>query len=371
MSHRLTQPAKTLVKKSKRSISDLVIKHTTGRPIIGSGPGGRHSVTGHVATVFGCTGQLGRYIVAKLARQGTQVVVPYRDADEARFLKPMGDLGQIVPMEWSLKNEAQIEECLRHSDIVYNCIGRNYETRNFEFADVLVDGPRRLAHIARESGVSRFVHISHISADFGSSSAFLRAKASGETSVRDAFPGATIVRPSWLFGPEDDLLNTLALHPILFRINKQRTKFAPVWVIDVAEACKVIMDAESTVGEIISLPGTKVYTLEEFIALGELAVLKPLQGFNVPKWVITTAAKLWQYLWFPTISPDYIKRRFEDEKLAEPGTLGFKDLGIEPESLENLIVNYLRLYRTAEDYNRVIEKGGDNVLQRRPYRVIY
>lgn len=115
----------------RRAVHDLVIKRKTGIPIHRAGPygGGRSSVSGHVATVFGCTGFLGRYLVDRLAQKGTQVIIPYRDEDEKRHLKVMGDLGQIVPLEWDLRREDQIEECLRHSDIVYNLTGRNYETK--------------------------------------------------------------------------------------------------------------------------------------------------------------------------------------------------------------------------------------------------
>lgn len=90
---------------------------------------GRHAQSGHVATVFGCTGFLGRYLVSKLAKRGVQIVAPYRDEDEKRHLRVMGDLGQIVPLEWDMRNDTQIEEAVRHSDIVYNLVGRDYETK--------------------------------------------------------------------------------------------------------------------------------------------------------------------------------------------------------------------------------------------------
>ena len=120
-------------------LHDLAIKRKTGLPIQRAGPfgGGRSSVSGHVATVFGCTGFLGRYLVNRLAQKGTQVVVPYRDEDEKRHLKLMGDLGQIVPLEWDLRNDEQIAECMRHSDVVYNLVGRNYDTKNFKFQNYL------------------------------------------------------------------------------------------------------------------------------------------------------------------------------------------------------------------------------------------
>lgn len=90
---------------------------------------GRHAQSGHVATIFGCTGFLGRYLVSKLAKRGVQVIAPYRDQDEMRHLKVMGDLGQVVPLEWDMRNDSQIEEAVRHSDIVYNLVGREYETK--------------------------------------------------------------------------------------------------------------------------------------------------------------------------------------------------------------------------------------------------
>ena len=116
----------------------MVIQHRPAaqgggsNPAIKYGPpsGGRSAVSGHVATVFGCTGFLGRYTVAKLGKAGTQVVVPYRDEDEKRHLRVMGDLGQIVPLEWDARNTDQIAECVRHSDVVYNLAGRDHETRS-------------------------------------------------------------------------------------------------------------------------------------------------------------------------------------------------------------------------------------------------
>lgn len=160
--------------------------------------------------MFGCTGFLGRYVVNRLAQRGTQVVVPYRDEDTKRHLKPMGDLGQIVPMEWDARNDDQIEECMRHSDVVYNLVGRDYETKNFKYNDVNVSTASKLASMAESLGVSRFIHLSHLNADPNSPSAFLRTKAEGEEAVRRAFQGATIVRPATLFGHEDRFLNQMA-----------------------------------------------------------------------------------------------------------------------------------------------------------------
>ena len=153
-----------------------------------------------------------------------------------------------------MNNDTQIEECLRHSDTVYNLVGRDYKTkyvidhlhnhplheadassviepyRNFDFNDVQVSGARRIARIAAQSGVSRLVHVSHLNSDPNSASAFYRTKYEGEQAVREAFSDATIVKPGWMYGHEDRLLNTLAVSPSVYRVNHGETKIAPVHV---------------------------------------------------------------------------------------------------------------------------------------------
>lgn len=142
----------------------------------------------------------------------------------------MGDLGQIVPLEFDLRNDTQIEECVRHSDVVYNLVGRDHETKNFSYTDVSVEGARRIARIASLTGVSRVIHVSHINADVNSKSKFYRAKAEGEEAVKEAFPGATIVRPAPMFGHEDRLLNKMVTKPWSFRVNDLETTISPVSV---------------------------------------------------------------------------------------------------------------------------------------------
>ncbi|KAF9577274.1 NADH-ubiquinone oxidoreductase 40 kDa subunit, partial [Lunasporangiospora selenospora] len=194
----------------KRFASDLVISPKTGRSIIRTGAGGRSSTNGHVVTVFGCTGFLGRYLVNRLARDGSHVIVPYRDEDDMRHLKVMGDLGKIIPMEIHLRNKDSLEAAIRHSDTVYNLLGRDYETKNFSFSDVHVDAAGVLAELSQKHDVDRFIQISSLNADINSSSRFLSTKAQGEDLVRSIIPSATIVRPAVMYGQEDRFLARLA-----------------------------------------------------------------------------------------------------------------------------------------------------------------
>ncbi|SCZ96596.1 BZ3500_MvSof-1268-A1-R1_Chr4-4g07462 [Microbotryum saponariae] len=346
---------------------------TTKKVFTPKGPGGRHSSTGHVATVFGATGFLGRYLVSKLAKAGTQVVVPYRDQDEARHLKVCGDLGQ----EWDLKNDTQIEECLRHSDTVYNLVGRDYTTnlyrsllpRNFSFDDVHVSGARRLARIAHISGVSRFIHLSHLNAAPDSASQFYRTKFHGEQAVKDAFPEATIVRPGWMYGHEDRLLNTIAVSPSVFRVNHGETRIAPVHVMDVAQALSIMLTAPSTASSTFAFSGPQTYTFEQLLHFVEALTLQKLSGPNFPKPILALAARLWDLVWWPTLSPDEVTRRFIDDVQIEQGLKGFKDLGIEPDVLEDVAIVYLRRYRSSSYFDLPVASGGIK-LRSQKYHVV-
>jgi len=332
----------------KRAYHDLVTLPTK-KPIISQGPPGYSAVTGHVVTVFGCTGFLGRYLVSKLARMGTQVVVPYRDEDEKRRLKPMGDLGQIVPMEWDLRNENQIAECVRHSDIVYNLVGRDYATKNFDFTSVQVDGAEKIARITAQSGVPRFVHVSHLNASATSPSALYRTKAEGEERVNAAFQGATIIRPGPLYGYEDKLLNNMAIWPIWWKLNNAKTTIRPVHVMDVAQALANLVHSPQ-LGRTIALPGPAALTYEYLLDLvSSLTYQPPSRAPVVPKALALLVARAAQSVWWPLISPDEVVRRYIDDA-DTPGA--WDEVGVTPADIEQHAIQYVRRYRSAENFSR-------------------
>jgi NADH dehydrogenase (ubiquinone) 1 alpha subcomplex subunit 9 len=158
----------------RRHLQDVAITRT-GKPIIRV-QGGRSSLGGHVATVFGATGFLGRYIVNRLARQGCTVIVPYRDEMAKRHLKVTGDLGRVIFTEYDLRNTQSIEESVRHSDLVYNLVGRKYPTKNFSYHDVHVEGTERIAEAVAKYDCDRFIHVSSYNADVNSPSEFFSTK---------------------------------------------------------------------------------------------------------------------------------------------------------------------------------------------------
>src|SRR5690349_19013365 len=157
--------------------------------------------------VVGGSGFIGRYVVKRLAAQGAVVSVASRHASEARFLKPMGDVGQIALIDAGLADEAALAAALEGASAVVSSVGILYERGRQRFQLLHVEGPARLARLAAAAGARQFVHVSALSADARAASAYARSKAEGEAAVKAAFPAATILRPSLVFGPEDDFFN--------------------------------------------------------------------------------------------------------------------------------------------------------------------
>lgn len=339
-----------IARTSKRAFHDLVTLPTQ-KPVISQGPPGYSAVSGHTVTVFGSTGFLARYLVSKLGKIGTQVVVPYRDEDQARHLKLMGDLGQIVRMEWDIRDEKSIAECLRHSDTVYNLVGRDYPTKNFSYEDVHIRGPERIARIAREEGVATFIQMSHLNADVNSASKFYATKAEGEARVKEIFPNATFVRPSTMFGYEDKLLNNMAIWPIWWKLNNAETQIRPVHVMDVAQALTNLLTMPKYSG-VLNLPGPSTLTYEYLLDMISTVTLRPpSKAPALPKKLAQLISEAGKGVWWPVLSSDEVTRRFiNDSQVAGD----WEAVGIEPSEIEDHAITYLRRYRSAFDYVRPV-----------------
>src|SRR5262252_5218343 len=219
--------------------------------------------------VLGGSGFIGRYVVKRLAARGDVVPVGCRNAEEAKFLRPMGDVGQVQPVNVAIDDEVLLPAFLTGSGAAVNCVGILRESGWQTFERVHHTGPARLARLARDAGVERLVHVSAIGADSRSASAYARTKAAGEAAVRDAFPTVTILRPSVVFGPEDQFFNRFAamamLMPALPLIGGGETRFQPVYVGDVADAVMKCLEDSATAGRTYELGGPKIYTFREVL----------------------------------------------------------------------------------------------------------
>ncbi|KAI9852532.1 MAG: NADH-ubiquinone oxidoreductase 40 kDa subunit [Thelocarpon superellum] len=268
-----------------------------------------------------------------------------------RHLKVTGDLGRVVFMEYDLRNTQSIEESVRHSDIVYNLVGRTYPTKNFDYEDVHVEGAERIAEAVAKYDVDRFVHVSSYNAHKNSPSEFFRTKGRGEEVVRSIFPETTIVRPAPLFGFEDRLLHKLAGVTNLFTSNHMQERFWPVHAVDVGSALEVMLNDDSTAGETYELYGPKNYSMAEIAELVDREIIKHRRHLNVPKSILKPVADMLnKALWWHTTSPDEVEREYIDQHIDRKAKT-FKDLGIEPAELANLTFYYLQSYRSSAFYD--------------------
>lgn len=341
--------ARAAFQQQRRAVSDIAITRT-GKPIMRV-QGGRSSLGGHTATVFGATGALGRYIVNRLARQGCTVVVPFREEMAKRHLKVSGDLGRVVFIEYDLHNTASIEESVRHSDVVYNLIGRNYPTKNFSFEDVHVEGTERIVEAVAKYDVDRYIHVSSYNANVDSTSEFFATKGRGEKVAREIFPETTLVRPAPMFGFEDNLLLRLAGVYNLFTSNNMRERYWPVHVIDVGKALEKMLYDDHTAGQTFELYGPKNYSTGEIAELVDREIYKKRRHINVPKAILKPAAELLnRALWWPVLSGEDIEKEWHDQIIDETAKT-FKDLGIEPGEIADFTYHYLQGFRSSAYYD--------------------
>jgi NADH dehydrogenase (ubiquinone) 1 alpha subcomplex subunit 9 len=339
--------------------------------------GGRSSVSGVVATVFGCTGFLGRFVVNRLGKIGSQVVVPYRGEESAfRHLKVMGDLGQIAPVWFDLRDKDTVRRAVQHSNVVINLLGKRWETRNFSFNDVHPEATRTIAQAAKEAGVERFIQVSAANADPNSPSAFARSKGESEQVLRDIFPDATILRPTVLYGARDHFLvkwGMMARYWPVFARTLKDTKFQPLYVADMATALLNALADPETAGKTYELGGPKVYTQEEITEMvSRMTFLEPTM-VDVPFPLVRAFAKATQtFLRKPRYTVEELDYwRAGDVVVPEQAPLTIKDLRLPLEELtvlEKEAVNFLRLYRKPATMNLILEDQLDakkpNVTQR-------
>jgi len=299
-------------------------------------------------TIFGGTGFIGRHLVRRLAERGARLRVIARNPSRGRHLQPMGSVGQIVVERADLRSEEGLGPALAGAGAVVNLIGILHESGRATFEEVQGELPGRIARAATATGATRMVQISAIGADPASKSAYARSKAKGEAQARAAMPGATILRPSIVIGPEDGFFNRFAsmarFMPVLPLIGGGKTRFQPVYVGDVAEAIVAALTRDDAPGNTYELGGPKVYSFEELMrymlsVIDRKRMLLPL-SFELA----ALQARVLELLPEPPLTRDQLELLKVDNVVAE-GALTLADLGITPTPIELIVPDYLTRYR--------------------------
>jgi NADH dehydrogenase len=310
-----------------------------------------------LVTVFGGSGFLGRHVVRALANRGYRIRVAVRRPELTGFLRPMGRVGQINAVQANLRFPQSIAVALRDADIAVNLVGILFQRGAQRFDAVQAAGAEAVALAAKSAG-AHLVHVSAIGADANSPSHYARSKAEGERRVLAAQPASVIMRPSIVFGAEDDFFNRFAglarMAPALPLVGGGHTRFQPVFVGDVAEAIAKAVDGETRPGTIYELGGPDARTFRELmefvlVTTGRHRLLVP-----VPFEVMKFQAAFAQFLPKPPITPDQVELLKSDnvvsaEARSEGRTL--EALGMIPESIAAIVPSYLWRFRKTGQFS--------------------
>jgi NADH dehydrogenase len=302
-----------------------------------------------VATVFGGSGFIGRYVVRRLARAGKTVRVAVRHTERALFLKTAGRIGQIVPLYAPITDAGAVRRVVEGADWVVNLVGILAESRAATFQAIHVDAAAGVASAATAAGVKRLVHVSAIGADPASDSRYARSKGEGEAKVRQAFPTATILRPSIVFGPEDNFFNRFAgmarMLPFL-PVIQGATRMQPVFAGDVADAVLAAFLSPTAHGEIFELGGPKVWLFVDLLAYILKVTGRDMPLVNMPVPLIQLQACLLERLPGKLLTRDQLKLLAHDN-VVDFAARGLSDLGISATAVEQIVPDYLRRYRAG------------------------
>lgn len=312
-----------------------------------------------LVTIYGGSGFVGRYVARRMAKLGWRVRVAVRRPNEALFVRPYGTVGQVEPVLCNIRNDESVRSVMMGADAVVNCVGTFDARGKNSFDAVQHEGAARIARIAAEQGVAHMVHISALGADRDSESAYARTKALGEDAVMAAFPGAVILRPSVIFGQEDQFFNRFAamtrFAPVLAVVGGD-TKFQPVHVDNVAQAAVLGATGKAAPG-IYELGGPDVASFRELMRDMLAVIERRKMVVNIPFFLAHVMAGAFDLLQTLTLglfsnkilTRDQVRNLAQDNVVA-PGARGFADLGIVPTAMEAVLPEYLWSFRPSGQY---------------------
>ncbi|MBV8060632.1 MAG: complex I NDUFA9 subunit family protein [Alphaproteobacteria bacterium] len=303
-------------------------------------------------TLFGGTGFIGRHLVRKLAETGARIIIPTRHPDLVLPLKTCGDVGQIVALPTNIRHESAVARACAGSDAVINLIGILYEKKNQSFQCLHVETAARIARQVHDAGASQYIQMSSLGASPNAAAAYARSKFAGEEAARTFFPHATILRPSIVFGAEDQFFNLFArmaqFAPALPLIGGGQTRFQPVYVGDVAAAVMNILQNANLQGRTYALAGSEIASFSDLMqkmlsVTGQKVALVP-----VPWAIAYLKAFFLEWMPHPLLTRDQVTLLKTDNVLDIASGIGtLADLGVTPVTLDLALPSYLTRFRRA------------------------
>jgi uncharacterized protein YbjT (DUF2867 family) len=312
-----------------------------------------------LVTIYGGSGFIGRHLVGAIAKTGARMRIAVRRPELAGHLQPLGGVGQINAVQANVRYPDSLLAAARGADAVVNLVGILFPTGKQTFEAVQDEGAAHVAEAARTEGVRTMVHVSAIGANEHSRSAYARSKAEGEAAVRKVFPDAVILRPSVVFGPEDDFFNRFAalarLFPALPLIGGGKTKFQPVFVGDVVKAVLAGLTGKAHAGAPYELGGPEVLTLKQVMERVLAYSMRKRLLVPLPFWLAKFQAAFLQLLPTPPLTIDQVRLLENDNVVSEEAKRSGRDLdglGIEPVAIAAIVPDYLEQFRPRGQFSQ-------------------
>ncbi|MEH6477871.1 MAG: complex I NDUFA9 subunit family protein [Sneathiella sp.] len=308
-------------------------------------------------TIFGGSGFIGQHLVGRLAAEGHQIRLAVRDTEKAAILVTQGNVGQIVGVQANIRNQASVERAVAGADVVINLVGLLYEAGAQSFNAVHEDGAAGVAAAAKAAGASEFVHMSALGADAASASKYARTKAEGEAAVLAAFEGATIIRPSVVFGAGDNFSNKFAalgaISPAIPLLDGGKNQMQPVAIEDLADAiAKIVLNPEYQ-GKIWEFGGPDALALSSIIEIiGKVSKRSPI--------ILPLPAQMMTAMGFfmglipgrPMLTTDQVKLLASDNVVSGDHS-GFAELGIQPVPFSSTTLRHLTRFQKGGGYTQL------------------
>jgi uncharacterized protein YbjT (DUF2867 family) len=311
-----------------------------------------------LVTIYGGSGFLGRHLVRAVARTGARVRVAVRRPDLAGHLQPLGGVGQIVPVQANVRYPHSLVTAAEDADAVVNLVGILFASGKQTFKTVQDEGARNVAEAAKAAGVGTFVPVSALGADADSPAIYAQSKAAGEEAVKDIYPEATIVRPSVVFGPEDEFFNRFGamaqLFPALPLIGGGHTKFQPVFVGDVAQTLVAAIEERTNTDAPYELGGPEVLSMRDVMERVLAYTMRSRPLIPLPFWLAKLQGAFLQWLPNPPLTIDQVRLLEDDNVVSEAAVTDgrtLQGLGIEPVPVASVVPDYLEQFRPRGQFS--------------------
>mgnify|MGYP001027038949 CR=1 FL=1 len=298
-------------------------------------------------TIFGGTGFVGRHLVKELCNEDCRLQIPTRDPAKSYFLQPLGDVGQIIPIKCDFSKKDDVRKVIDNADIIINLIGILYEKKKTNFENVHLNIVKKIVDICNSYGNKKIIHFSAIGSKENTNSLYAQTKYQAEQYISENFKSFSVIKPSIIFGPEDNFFNFFAkmalFSPILPLIMGGKTKFQPVYVVDVCKGVIKILKQDTIKQQIYEFGGPEIYTFQELMKILLKIINRKRFLLYIPKTVAVFLATILEFFSIPLLTKDQIKL-LEKDNIVSNKDLNLKDLNVNPVSLELIGSDYLKRF---------------------------